>query len=128
MLTVLLIAGNVCLAQNAKNIIGKWAYVDLHEDSKLDATEKEMAAMLFSQLKINFRTDNTMSLIMRKTPDNGSYTFDEANENNIHAVSATGKSMPITIIKLTENELILKLGQLAAMVLNKVSAEPDPAQ
>ena len=125
-LFVLLSTVTICKAQNSKNIIGKWAYVDLHDKSALDDATKEMAPMLFSQLIVNFRADNTMSLKMRKTPDHGTYKFDETDENLIHAISATGKPMPITIVKLVEDELIIKMGQLAPMVLKKVSAEPDP--
>lgn len=124
---VLLIVFQVTVAQNSKLIIGKWAYVDLHDKSSVDEAGQQMAAMLFSQLTMNFSADNTMSITMRKKPEPGTYSFDKDNENLINAVSATGKPMPLTIVKLTENELIVTMGTMGAMIMKKVSAEPDAA-
>lgn len=126
-IALFIIAVNIGFAQNSAKIIGKWAYTDLHDKANLEEMDKEMAIMLFKDLILNFRADNSMSIAMRKTPDEATYSFDTNNDNMIIAESSGKKPMSIMIIKLTDDELILKLGQLAAMVLKKVSNDPDLA-
>ena len=122
---LLIAAVNFGCAQNSTKIIGKWSYFDLHDKSNLDDVDKEMAVMLFKDLVLNFRADKSMSITMRKTPDEGTYAFDPNDENSINAESTGKKPMHITIIKLTDDELTLKLGQLAPMILKKMSNDVD---
>ncbi len=122
-----IVAVNIGCAQNSTKIIGKWTYSDLHDKANLEEMDKEMATMLFKDLILNFRTDNSMSIAMRKAPDEATYSFDPTNDNVIIAESAGKKPMTISIIKLTDDELILKLGEIAPMILKKVSNEPDLA-
>ncbi|CAM3326439.1 hypothetical protein FLLO111716_03855 [Flavobacterium longum] len=123
----LLLVTTVGIAQNDKLIIGKWAFSDLYDKSSVDEQGQQMAAMLFKELTINFRPDNTMSLAMRKKPETGTYAFSKENPNEITATSERGNAMTLTIIKLTADELILTLDKAGSMILKKVSATPDDA-
>ena len=123
----LLLASAFGTAQNEKRIIGKWAFSDLYDKSSLDEESQKMAAMLFKELTVNFRPDNTMSLAMRKKPETGTYAFSKEDPNVITATSDNGRAMTLTIIKLTDDELILTLDKAGSMVLKKVSEAPDDA-
>jgi hypothetical protein len=122
---LLLAACTVGFAQNAKLIIGKWAYVDLYDKSAIDEQGQQMMTMLFGQMTISFGPDNTMLLAMRKKPEVGTYAFDKTNDTLLTATSATGKQMNFTIVKLNEKELIFTMGDAGTMVMKKVSDTPD---
>lgn len=128
MLAFLLLAGQTILAQNSKLIIGKWAYVSLQDSPDMDDQSKQMMDMLFKNLSINFRTDNTMTLAMRNKPEHGTYAFDKNDQAKVTATSATGKEMNLTVVKLNEKELVLTLDQAGTLVLNKVSDTPDAVE
>lgn len=112
-------------AQNSKLIVGKWAYSDLYDKSTIDEEGQMMATMLFKEMTVSFGADNVISLTMRKKPEPGKYSFDPKDDKIINAVSDTGKKITLTIIKLTENELIVTLDKMGSMIFKKVSGEPD---
>ena len=127
LIALFLAATTAGIAQNAKLIVGKWAYSDLYDKESVDEQGQQMAAMFFKDLTLSFRTDNTMSLSMRNRPETGTYEFASDNQTVITATSDSGKAMTLTIIKLTTDELILTLDKAGSMILKKVSSQPDDA-
>lgn len=127
LLALFLLATTTGIAQNAKLILGKWAYSDLYDKESVDEQGQQMAAMFFKDLTVSFRPDNTMSLTMRNRPETGTYEFSHDNQTVITATSDNGKAMTLTIIKLTAEELILTLDKAGSMILKRVSETPDAA-
>lgn len=127
LVALLFVAGLAGVAQNAKLIVGKWAYVDLYDKTAIDEQGQQMLTMLFGQMTISFRPDNTVSVQLRKKPDPGVYTFDKSNDKVIKVTSDSGKEMTFTIVRLNESELVFTMGDSGTLVMKKISDTPDAA-
>jgi hypothetical protein len=89
---------------------GKWKYNDIYEKEKLDEKSMKMLTMFFSDMKIEFKKDQTYSAILMGKEETGTWKNDSKNPNLIELKNQKGQENKIEVIELTNEKLIFGLG------------------
>ena len=89
---------------------GKWKYSDIYEKEKLDEKSMKMLTMFFSDMKIEFKRDQTYSATMMGKDETGTWKNDGKNPNLIELKNQKGQENKIEVIELTNEKLVFGLG------------------
>jgi hypothetical protein len=89
---------------------GKWKYSDIYEKEKLDEKSMKMLTMFFSDMKIEFKKDQTYSATMMGKDETGTWKNDGKNPNLIELKNQKGQENKIEVIELTNEKLVFGLG------------------
>ena len=89
---------------------GKWKYSDIYEKEKLEEKPMKMLTMFFSDMKIEFKKDQTYSATMMGKEETGNWKNDAKNPNLIELKNQKGQENKIEVIELTNEKLIFGLG------------------
>jgi hypothetical protein len=118
LLTVICFIGINAYAQDSKLILGTWEYTDVYQKELLNEESLKMAKAFLTGMSLAF-TETTATLTMMGKAEEVKWNFSKSNPRIIEATSKTGKPVKIEIISLDNKQLIMKMGAMGAMILNR---------
>ncbi len=110
-------------AQRATLIKGNWKYQDVTEKEKLDSTSIKMLEMFFSEITFNIEENGHYKAQFMGKAEEGVWKLNK-DESKITFTSSKGPVNEMTIVDVSQNNLILNFGKPNSIILKKT----DPAK
>lgn len=96
-------------AQTADELIGFWKYHGPQNPQEVDSTGKAMLKRFFGSMSIDLNEDGHYTLSMMGREDEGKWTFDATQEEELELLSDNGSGKRIDIIEVDNKRLVLQL-------------------
>lgn len=105
-------------AQKADSLVGKWKFVDIVDSKKLDKASQDFMKQMFSEMRLTFMANKKYNAYLMKKEE-GNWTFNDAT-HKIELINSKGQKDDIMLIKLTNKQMIIDLGDKKPLIFEKV--------
>lgn len=106
-------------SQKADSLVGKWKFVDIVDSKKLDKASKDFMKQMFGDMSLTLKKNKKYDAYLMKKEE-GDWNFNEASQK-ITLTNSKGQKDDIILIKLTDKQMIIDLGDKKPMIFEKVS-------
>ncbi len=107
-------------AQTSNLLPGNWKFKDINNAETLDSAKRATLRKVFGNLELNLKADKQYTAVFFNKEE-GTWNYDDS-QKILTLISEKGENK-ITIISVTEKDLILELGKGKELILEKILAK-----
>lgn len=123
-LLLLLLSAGLYTAHAQPALHGKWKYADIYEREQIDSTGQRMVEKMFAHMFIYLKPNQHYKAGFTGKTEEGQWAFDSSSRKII-LHSGKGETSSFEVIRVSDNQLIIKIGKKGGLVMSKTPATAE---
>ena len=104
-------------AQSTSDLFGKWDFVHVKDQDKLDSTGVKMIKMMFSDMSFEFKEDGNFIFVGMGKTEEGTYVASKRLKK-VDMTDSKGRTNTIKVLEISAEEMTIQLKD-AILVMRK---------